>query len=675
MQKLLLFLIFLSSYSSFSNDELKESLVQQLAKTTNNDSSIIILDEIIRIKDNVEEFEYWLNYARPYLAASKNDSLILGFRRHEASMRFAYFQYESGMELFQEIKKTAEDNDDSLSLFEVNYRIATHYFFIGENALSLDYMKESLALMPSYADLKKRANVEMALGTLYAENGFLEEGINHQIIALEIKRENQDWAAIPISLNNLSESYLKDGDTIKSLAMVDRSIFLADSLEQKASFAYANFLKGELLQYKKNYTASIPYLETSIRWWEEKDRTSDLPRAYARILISYKGLNEQEKTINTLEKYMALKDTLFNLKGIEASKNIEAKYNTEKKELQLSKEREEKEWAEKENILIKKNEKQNFFIFLIVSLFLILSIIYLYIRFKNQRRDKNTILDQKSLIEARSQEIEDSINYAKRLQSAIMPTVDAVKASFESAFVLYMPKDIVAGDFYWMDQVEETILIAAADCTGHGVPGAMVSVVCTNGLNSAVRQHDLIEPNKILDKTREIVVGQFAKSGENVKDGMDIALCAIKNGKLKFAGANNPLWIIRKIEHVSTKDQQKKGNMIGEGHVLLETKGDKQPIGFSDHQAPFKQTEIQLLDDDIVYLLTDGYADQFGGLNEGVTKVDGKKLKYSRLKKLLLTNCQRPFDQQYEILADTFDAWKGSLEQLDDVCIIGFTLP
>jgi serine phosphatase RsbU (regulator of sigma subunit) len=622
----------------------------------------------------VEEFENWVKIAEPLIKISKNDSVKFDFKISQGAARLEYGQYDIGMALLLDGKKEGEENLDSQAVTWIDYMIGRHYFNQGEKEISLEYIKESINMMPADSPPLRRASRYMVYGVLCVENDRIDEGIQNQLIGLEIKRVNNLWNHVTVSLNNLAEVYLKVGDTTKSMEYIDRSLVLSDSVQDLDALMFASFLKGKTLQHQGYLKSSLPFLENAMEWWESKNRLTDLPRVYERILITYKGLGKKNETIETLEKFLDIKDTLFNSAKTEGAKNIEAKYDSEKKELELLKEKREREWAEKETSLTKKTERQNFIIFIIISLFLIISIIYLYIRFKNQRRDKNTILNQKLLIEVRSKEIEDSIIYAKRLQSAIMPTIEVVENSFKSAFVLYTPKDIVAGDFYWMDQVDDTILIAAADCTGHGVPGAMVSVVCTNGLNSAVRQHGLIEPNKILDKTREIVVGQFAKSGENVKDGMDISLCSIKNKTLKFSGANNPLWLVRKTEHVSEEVQQTKGNLVGEGYTLIQTKGDKQPIGLSDHESPFNQVEMELLEGDIVYLLTDGYADQFGGISEGVLNVGGKKFKYSRMKKLLLDNCQLPFDQQHANLKQTFDAWQGDLEQLDDVCIIGFSI-
>ena len=264
---------------------------------------------------------------------------------------------------------------------------------------------------------------------------------------------------------------------------------------------------------------------------------------------------------------------------------------------------------------------------------------------KEIREQKTEITNQHELLKKTHKEITDSIEYAKRIQGAILPPARIVKEYLEDSFILYTPKDVVAGDFYWMRHQDNKILFAAADCTGHGVPGAMVSVVCNNALNRAVREYGLTDPGEILDKTRAIVVREFEKSDEEVNDGMDIALCTLEGNKLQYAGAYNPLWIIRKGE-------------------LMETKANRWPIGLSRDPQPYTTHSIDLEKGDVIYIFTDGFVDQFGGEK-------GKKLKVQGFKKLLLKMVDKPMDDQRKIINDAFYDWKGDLEQVDDVCLIG----
>lgn len=260
--------------------------------------------------------------------------------------------------------------------------------------------------------------------------------------------------------------------------------------------------------------------------------------------------------------------------------------------------------------------------------------------------------EQKEMVEEKNREIVDSINYAKRLQGAILPTIERIQQHLGQSFILYKPKDIVSGDFYWMDIRDRNLMIAAVDCTGHGVPGAMVSVVGANGLNRCVKEFGFKEPARVLDKLVDLVIETFDSSDQEVKDGMDIALCSLNldTFELQFSGAHNPLWIVK--------------NQSGE---ITEIKGNKQPIGSYEFRHPFDNHTIQLETGDCFYIFTDGYADQFGGPR-------GKKFKYKTLKELLVEIHDLPMDQQMKVLDERFEEWRGNYEQVDDVCLIGIRI-
>ncbi len=254
---------------------------------------------------------------------------------------------------------------------------------------------------------------------------------------------------------------------------------------------------------------------------------------------------------------------------------------------------------------------------------------------------------QKEQLEVKNTEIMDSINYAQRLQTAILPSKTLMDLHLPEYFVLFKPKDVVSGDFYWMDFRQDSVIAAAVDCTGHGVPGAMVSVVGANGLKRCVNEFKLSHPADILHNLTDTVIETFETENHEVKDGMDIALIHFhkKSMILEYAGAHNPLWYIRDGE-------------------LNEIKANKQPIGKFDHRSDFVNHEVQLKEGDCIYIFTDGYADQFGGEK-------GKKLKSSNFKRLLLEIWQLPMAEQKQKLDMTIENWRGEIEQLDDICVIG----
>jgi serine phosphatase RsbU (regulator of sigma subunit) len=257
------------------------------------------------------------------------------------------------------------------------------------------------------------------------------------------------------------------------------------------------------------------------------------------------------------------------------------------------------------------------------------------------------VIEEKQKVEEKQKEILDSIEYALRIQNAILPPQKIVKQYLENSFILYKPKDIVAGDFYWMENIGEVVLFAACDCTGHGVPGAMVSVVCHNALNRAVREFGLLQPASILDKTSEIVLENFSKSEEEIQDGMDISICSYntKTKSLEWAGANNSLLLINNGQ-------------------LTETKADKQCIGYNDNVKPFTNHQFNLQSDTNIYLFTDGFSDQFGGQPE-------RKLTKKRFKELLFSMQNLPIQQQAKELDDFIMSYKKETEQTDDILVIG----
>jgi serine phosphatase RsbU (regulator of sigma subunit) len=371
------------------------------------------------------------------------------------------------------------------------------------------------------------------------------------------------------------------------------------------------------------------------------------------------------------ELHLVMSDSINNQEDQRASAKQQAKYEYEKQK-SLDDAAYEKQLAVEQG----QQQKQKVISYSAGGgLVLILGfLLFVFNRLKVTREQKAAIDTQKQEIEKTHEQLSehhkklsDSITYAQRLQRAILPSAMEVSQHIKENFILFKPKDVVSGDFYWFEHTEGTSYIAAADCTGHGVPGAMVSVVCSNALNRCIKEFGLREPSKILDKTRDLVIETFAKSGDNVKDGMDIAVCAIKNSKLTFAGANNPLWIVRQTEHVTDIQKEERSTYLGDKVSLIEYKASKQPIGLYEGMKPFEQQEIELYKGDSIYIFSDGFADQFGGPKR-------KKLKHKPFKKLLLDLADTPMNQQSELILSDFNNWKGDHEQVDDVVVIGIRI-
>lgn len=266
-------------------------------------------------------------------------------------------------------------------------------------------------------------------------------------------------------------------------------------------------------------------------------------------------------------------------------------------------------------------------------------------------RQKEEIQKQGEQIAELYEQVKDSILYAKRIQEAILPSKEEIDSALKQSMVLFRPKDIVSGDFYWFTEKEDRAIIAAADCTGHGVPGALMSMIGSSLLNEIVNEKGMTEPAKILFALKQGVIKALNKhpSADQTKDGMDIALCSIpkKGNKIEYAGAYNPLWLIREGE-------------------IIDFPGDRQPVGFfGDNQnTPYTNHTVEVEPGDSVYMFSDGYADQFGGPT-------GKKFKYSQFKKLLIKIQDESMSDQRDILNTTIEEWMGEEEQIDDILIIG----
>lgn len=269
---------------------------------------------------------------------------------------------------------------------------------------------------------------------------------------------------------------------------------------------------------------------------------------------------------------------------------------------------------------------------------------------------KNKVSKALAQLNERNEDLLSSIHYARLIQEAILPSEERFRSSLPESFVFHRPRDIVSGDFYWLQEYEGKILVAAVDCTGHGVPGAFMSIIGNNALNAAVREEGLTTPSLILDSLNRGVSSTLKHQADSlepgIKDGMDIALICIdyENMQLQYSGAYNPLYVIR------------------EGK-LLETKGDKFPIGLAqiDDLRLFTNHTFDLKKGDIVYIFSDGYPDQFGG-------PQGKKFKYDNFRSLLFDIHELSPRRQYKQVERTFDDWKGDLVQLDDTLLIGIRL-
>lgn len=523
-----------------------------------------------------------------------------------------------------------------------------------ENAI--DYYSRCLTIKEEIGDKKGIATSLNNIGLIYHDQNNYEKALDYYSRCLIIKEEIGDKKSIATSLNNIGSFYNDQGNYIEALNNLTRSLKIREEIGDKKGIATSLNDIGILYRNKGDYTQAIVYGSKSLDLAREMGTALELTHAANALFETYKKDNQSTKALVMHELYIEMRDSLNSESNRKEVIRQEYKYQYEKQAIADSIKNQELQKVKDAQLAAQRAENKQQKLksyFLYSGLFVTLLFGgFIFNRFRITSRQKGIIENQKEQVDLafgelaeKNKEILDSINYAKRIQSAILPPDKLIKEHLPESFVLYKPKDIVAGDFYWLEQKHNNVLFAAADCTGHGVPGAMVSVICNNGLNRSVREYNLTDPGQILDKTRELVIQEFEKSEGEVRDGMDIALCSLSDNKLNYAGAYNPLWIIRNNE-------------------VLETRANKQPIGKYDPLLPFTTHTVDLIAGDTIYIFSDGYVDQFGGPK-------GKKLKARAFRELLLSIQNESMKTQKQLIDDAFEKWRGDEDQIDDVVVIG----
>ena len=546
--------------------------------------------------------------------------------------------------------RIAEASVDSMSISRAYYALGRLNYYQGDMNLAIKYLMRNSLYSPSDIDVRSKATSLIALGTVYndMEKYELADSVFHLMIHYSILAKEPIYTAL---------GYITLGEIKSELNQIDSAFYYINKgkkinyeIDSKLGIAWSNFTEGQLYEKMGQWKKADKSIGIAISTWEELNSLTDLAYGYKEYAKIKGELGDYKQAYHYNIKDRTVNDSIRKKENIRHIQELEKKYQTEKDSLNLANVELQLDQEKIQRNLENVSAEKQLILFLFIGIVLVVNSIYFIYKLRVTKKAKSIIEQQHIALELKTKEITDSINYAKRIQNTLIPTFETLETHLPASFVFYRPKDIVAGDFYWLEQVGDWTFCAVADCTGHGVPGAMVSVVCANALNKIILEKGEKEPGKILDKVRNIVVDQFYKSGEGINDGMDISLCAFnfKTLEMNWSGANNPLWLIRDNE-------------------LIEEKGDKQPIGKYIHNKSFKNHSFQLLKNDVIYLFTDGFADQFGG-------EDGKKLKNKYFKEWILSVHQEPMERQYALTDEYFDYWKGALEQLDDVCVMGIRI-
>ena len=557
-----------------------------------------------------------------------------------------------------------EEFKDSLGMVSSLQSLGIIYFYQNDTASSMINYKKALEIAIKIGDERGEASClyNIATCTLNKENA--EEVIKQLNRVLVIRKKVNHIRGVAYTYSAIGGAYKMINELDSAMFYYQKALPIFEENELKTGATLLQFKLGMLAAESNNYELANTLAAKSYKSAYELKIPGTIANAHRLYYEIYKGTNQWKLALEHYENYRINNDSVLNDNNQKAAIRQQEKFEFEKKKALDDKENEKKVGIEKE----KQKRQYAILIAVIIAsslIFILLIIIYRRLRITRKQKviieetneelnqtneeiaaQRDEIEQQKNKVEEAHLEIRSSINYAKRIQEAILPSIDSIHKNLTNAFVLYKPKDVVAGDFYWMEKIQNKIYIAAADCTGHGVPGAMVSVVCSNALSKSLLEEGKTNVGELLDRTRELVIDRLAKSGD-IKDGMDISLACfdIQNMKLEWAGANNPLFFIRNNE-------------------IKITKGDREPIGYTENPTSFIKHAIPLLQGDTIYLFTDGYPDQFGGPN-------GKKLGYKKFREKLVGISSEEMDSQKDQLELFFKQWKDEEEQVDDVCIIG----
>jgi len=552
---------------------------------------------------------------------------------------------------------------------------------------AIEYQEKSLAIRIEIGDSLGMAGSYNNIGSIYTDLKEYDKALEYNFKSLKIKQKLNYWKGLSSSYGNIGAIYKEQGELKKAIKFQEKALEIRKQLNNMKGMAMSYTDIGNIYQELKQYPKALENQKKALEIAQKVSYKEGEVMALLSLSITSEKLKQYDKALDYYRSYSEQRDSLFSIQKSKEIADLESVHTAEKQKQQI-------EMLEKDNVIqdlkIKAQKKElsaekakRIAVYSVLALIICFVFFLIYTMIKRKKANR-IIAHQKELVEEKNQEITDSITYAKRIQDSILPANELVKESFPQSFIYYRPKDIVAGDFYWMESYTpskgvankttgsspsgesegDVVLFAVADCTGHGVPGAMVSVICYTALNRVIREYKISDPGQILNKTSDIVVKQLNKSKVvdimgNIKDGMDIALCSIKleDGSLKYAGANNPLWIIKKGEE-----------------EILEVKGIKQAVGKSDNPQSFQTHELKLNKGDTIYIFSDGYADQFGGHDEESRLKGGKKFSYISLKKLLLSICNEEMDQQQELIDKALKKWMGNLEQVDDICLMGIRI-
>lgn len=694
---LLLLLLYAASgtRAQFSSLDSMLTALEHMADDTNKVNTLNALADLLYQNSPEEAVKYGYQ--------AKDLALKLGFYGGMAKAfttieRASYIQgnYQAVYQVGEESLKIFEELGDDRETARILSNLGSFSYVIGNNGEAISFNRRALKISEMLEDYPQVGLLLLNIGQAYSkQRATLDSALHYyqRVIALAENREYIDL--LGMGTMNLGKLYLEEGELElalynfeKSLTILNLPVDIASSLtyigeiyskkgdEKQAIIYYNDALKmdkkanapwetADILQRLASSYRNQKLFEKAISYYQQAEAIAERNGLQNELSNVYEGLAHiyaDQLDFTEAFKYLLIHDSIYHaINKMESegrsNRDLINSYQMEKKQNEIAILEQQSEIEQ----LSSKRQRSMLIATGAFGLFLLAMAVGFFHRMQFIRKTNQKI-------NAQNEMITDSISYAQRIQSAVLPSQQAMNKAMPEHFVILKPKDIVSGDFYWIKEVKDHLVIVGADCTGHGVPGAFMSMLGITLLSNLVNGQSCDAPGEILEKLRVRVKEMLVQEGgtDAQKDGMDMALAIFHRNtrELHFAGANNPLYVIRHKDIPAGKDLEPYADAENGAYQLYELKGDLQPIGAHWEETRFTSRSIMLRERDTFYLFSDGYMDQFGGDHR-------KKFKSVNFKKLLLSMQDKPMAFQKQLLENAYDSWRGDHEQIDDVSVIG----
>ena len=626
--------------------------------TNNNDEKLLAQSlstrsKVLKQLTDFDKAEIDLNQALTIYTKLNYKSGLTNVFTDLGTLNYLKGNFDAAIKFYLNCLKIADEVNDKSSQASVLNNIGNVYLMQQKEDKAIVYYQKAYELYKVLGDLERAALTLDNIGLVYSNKDDYQMALLYQVSALRIVEKLSNQQMLAETLMNVGALYQLMEKYDAALKYFEQAYEISVKIDSKYTTIGCLINIGEAYKLRKNYELAISKTMEAYAISQEMGAKANLKKAAINLSDIYEELKQYDNALKYYKIYSETKDSILNEESFNQINELSAKYEADKKQKEI-------EILTKDNDLndtkLKQQKTLTISLFIGIGLIVIMLLLVFY-RYQEKRKanvlleEKNSAInEQKELVVEKNKEITDSINYARRIQDAMLPSQKIVNEYFKDNFIFYQPKDIISGDFYWALRKDDKLYIAAADCTGHGVPGALMSMIGVTFLRQIINEMNITHTAEILNHLHSMVLSALNEdvNFRNSQDGMDVALLKIdlSNKKAQFSGAVRPLYVA-----TST------------GFEII--KGDRFSIGgIKTLEESFSSVEIDWLKGTSFYLFSDGLADQFG-------QQSCKKFKVKKLQDLLTDLNHQPMQEQYRCISELFNDWKGNLEQTDDVLLIG----